>query len=100
MGNILGLSGGTLLLIVVPLGCVVLAFWFLIWEAQKKSRRPFSGHPLRPPGESVRQKVDVLNEQLLLRLMMLSVAEVYRRLDGKGITPVNYNTFTGRIKGY
>jgi len=76
MGIILGFSTSTLLVIVVPLACVMLAFWFLIWEAQKKSRRPFSGHPLRPPGESVRLKVDALNEQLLLRLMTLSVVLV------------------------
>lgn len=76
MGNILGFSTTTLLLIVVPLGCVVLAFWFLIWEAQKKSRRPFSGRPLRPPGESVRLKVDALNERLLFRLMTISVVLV------------------------
>lgn len=73
MGNILGFSTSTLLVIVVPLACVMLAFWFLIWEAQKKSRRPFSGRPLRPPGESVRLKVDALNEQLLFRLMTISV---------------------------
>lgn len=72
-GEILGFGDESLLAIVVPLGAVMLAFWFLIVETQKKSRRPFSGNPLRPPGESARLKTDALGEQILTRLMFLTV---------------------------
>ncbi len=73
MGMILGFSVGSLLGIAVSMGAVLLAFKLLIAKTQKKSRRPFSGHPLRPPGESLRLQVDALSEKFLFRLMWLSV---------------------------
>lgn len=73
MGMILGFTAGSLLGIAVSVGAVALAFWFLIAETRRKSRRPFSGHPLRPPGESLRLQVDALGEKLLTRLLILGV---------------------------
>lgn len=53
----------------IPLTVVILAVYLLVKETQlRKERRPFSGKPLRPPGESLRLQLEVLNERVMVRL--------------------------------
>lgn len=73
MGVISGIGGSTLLVIGSAFGVAVFAFWLLMKEIQRDARRPFSGRPLRPPGESLRIKVGELEEKLLFRLMLSPV---------------------------
>lgn len=74
MGFISIISAAPIVVAVIAVGVVTLAFGLLIWETRRNVRRPFSGRPLRPPGESLRLRVEMLNEQLLTRLLLLSVA--------------------------
>jgi hypothetical protein len=62
MGFISIISAGPIVVAVIAVGVVTLAFGLLIWETRRNVRRPFSGRPLRPPGESLRLQVELLNE--------------------------------------
>jgi hypothetical protein len=65
------------LLIAVP---PVLAFFFLVWKvrnAESGKRFPFSDVLLRPPGESCRQKLTFLYNDLAFRILWLVVPVIF-----------------------
>lgn len=72
-GTLMVIFNPSLITMGVALGILFLAFWLLLREHQRRGRRPFSEHPLRPPGESLRIKMMELNDRLFTRLGALAV---------------------------